>query len=192
MKIKKRYMTLIEILVSLGLATFILTALATVHWQVVALGVKAEKERNELFTQVLIQYRIADLFSLMDDKYFYFSENEPYAGLVFTYDRGNDLNKLLSGQVLARLFVYENKLMLATLPAPNQWTSEQPPIHVEQLADKVTHFRVNFVDANGLRSETWTQERKELPAIVIVAMNIDNKPHEHRIVIPEHPRKVAE
>lgn len=184
MKIKKRHLTLLEVMIALGLAMALLTVLATSHWQMIAIGVKAENERAQMFRHLLVQHRISSFLShVKSSKYFYFSESDPYVGLVFTHDQANDLNKQFSNEVLTRLFVYDGKLWLATLPPPAKWTEEQPQLLVEELADEVTNFTITFTDNKGITSFNWPQERKELPVIISISMKIAGSDYKQKVVL---------
>lgn len=196
MKIKKRHLTLLEVMIAMGLAMAILTALSTLHWQMVAIGVKAEQERAQVFNHLLLQHRISSALSHAErpdpkkSAYFYFSESDPYVGLVFSHDHGSDLNKSFSNLVLSRLFVYEHNLYLATLPPPADWTEEQPALLVEKLAEDVTGFEIKFIDSDGQSTSTWPQDKKALPAIAIISMKIKNQFYEQRFVFPFHPKVI--
>lgn len=178
-------------MIALGLAMGLLTVLTSTHYYMVALGVKAEREGADMHRRLLLHHRIGTFLNHVEAaKPFYFSQSDPYVGLVFTHDHGNDLNKAFSGSVLTRLFVYENQLWLATLPSPENWTEEQPPIIVELLAEKVTDFAVRFVDDKGQESSTWNLDRKELPGVVHIRMNIANQPYEQKVVFPKHSKVI--
>ncbi len=197
MRIKKREMTLIEVLVSLGLAMAILTLLASLHWQMVTIGQKAENERRELFSQLLVKQRIHSCFNTLkrpnkkQHTFFYTSDSVPFDGLVLSYDRGNDLNKAFSNEVVARFFIQDKKLMLAIMPSPKKWDAGTPPLLIEELASDVSAFQLEFMDSDGNTFREWPPEKEELPAVVTFSMKIGANPYKQKIVIPSSLKVVA-
>jgi type II secretory pathway pseudopilin PulG len=189
---KKRFLTLIEVMIAMGLAMGILTALTAIHWQMVTLGVKAEREYAEMFQHLLLQNRLSNTLAHIDNKkIFYLSEDPIYPGLVFSPTRGNDLSKTFSNDVITRVFCTKNQLFLATLPSLDKWNEQQPPILVELLADNVTDFKVQFVDSEGQNLNSWDKDIQALPAIVIFSMNIKKNRYEQKIVIPKHEKVLS-
>lgn len=188
MKLKKRPLTLLEVILAMILSMALLTGLAGIHWQMTAIGIKAENEREEQFRYQLLRHRITTLLGKVKapekskDRFFFISETAPYEGVVFSYDNGNSLNKPFSNNVISRLFLHDGQLLLVTLPVPSQWTEEQPPHLMEVLADEVTEFEVDPL---------YDESEKGLPAILTLRMKINGKPFEQRVVLPLHPKVVV-
>lgn len=191
-KRKRRFLTLLEVMIAMGLAMGVLSALAAFHWQMVSIGLKAEQEYADLSRQFFIRHRISEYLSEVkppNNEFFFFSSEDPiYPGLVFCSDRGVDLNRHFANQVICRIFVYNKTLFLAVLPAKKKWDEQQPPIMVDELAEDVADFKVAFVDSEGNKTFQWEKNRKGLPAIVEFSMTIKGRSCQQKMVIPLHEK----
>lgn len=189
---KKRFITLLEVLIATLLTTVLLTALTFFYRDMTTLNAELDKLHIVQFQQSYIQKRLSTLLpktiaSKAKQKDFYFYTTPSINGspsLVFTYDNGPCLNRNFAGHVLGRLFINKNNaLVLASWAAPSRW-SEEPVLKNEILMEDVEnlHFRFYIPPEHDLSKtgpgnhlegitynqwyEDWPAHLKELPAMI--------------------------
>lgn len=158
--IHKRYTTLLEMLIALGLTTILLTSLLFYYNYVAQLNNKISNLEHATFQQRYLQHRLSDLFThalpVKDSKHrFFYSTNDPdniflnnTQNLVFSYDNGIVLNPPLANEVLGRLYIdRDNNLTLMTWPARDQWEPNGPATagHKEVLLPQVDSLTFEFL-----------------------------------------------
>lgn len=126
---KRRFMTLIELVISLSLIILLLGVLSFFYRDIALLDISAEKNEKEQFHQLYIENRLGRILPRIISEYdakghFVFfthrlnSDASKTEGLTFLFNNGSDLNSQNASEVLARLFVdQQNRLVLATWPS---------------------------------------------------------------------------
>lgn len=158
-KIKKRPVTLLELLISIVLTIVILTTLLFFYRQVGLIGIETDKVMADNFRMRYVESRLAKILpNTVADKgddnkdFVFFSVNDEgltkpgSQSLIFTFDNGVSLDKEFSNHVLARIYVdKDNNLMLAYWPSPKRWLNGViPPIKKEVLLEGADSVRFEF------------------------------------------------
>lgn len=186
LNLKKRFITLIEVLIALGLTMLLLSTLTFFYHQMSYVNTRMEKVQEYTFQELFLQTRFARIFpSLIAEKatrykkdtrgdfYFFTSTNQGSLfkpgtqNLIFTYNNGQSLNKSLANFTLGRLFVTpQNQLVLATWPAPSRWsatTDVLPAMKKEVLMDNVENLTFEFYVAPD-RNQDAIKKYEKKPA----------------------------
>lgn len=172
-------MTLLEVLIAMGLAAIILSALTYFYRQVDSLNSEMDKLEQEQFKMAYVENRLADILpraisprdTERNDFYFFTSSDangllkEGAQSLVFTYDNRASLDKPFSYHVLGRLFLdKEGNFSLATWPSPFRWdleTKNSIPIKREILLENVESLSFQFYAApEKNRDKIYNQAKK--------------------------------
>ncbi len=213
MKYKKKYMTLLEVLIATLLTTILLTALTFFYRDMNLLNTGLDKLHIEQFQQSYLQMRLSTILprtlapkAKQKDFYFYTSRAlNGTSSLVFAFNNGPCLDRNFAGNVLGRLFVDSTgDLVLASWPAPSRWTEEQAPLKKEVLMENVESLNLRFYippehdlsktgGANHLEGvtynhwvEEWPATLRELPAMVNLRIQLKGieKPIEFAYQLP--------
>lgn len=155
---KRRFaLTLIEVLIALSLSSIIMTAMFYFYQKAVRLDAEIQKVEERVFSLRLLESRLMKIVPKAvspkeAEKDFYFltgyqdqisKSGTPY--LLFSYDRGVDIEPLFSNVVLGRLYVdKKGRLMLVTAPAPSRWSQGAVPIKRETLLSGVENISFSF------------------------------------------------
>lgn len=173
MKMKKRIFSLIEVVVSMGLAMGVLIALMGFYAYVSYLGNQGKKQEKLAFQNLYIQSRLSELlpqtvpsYDAKSDKNreikseynFFTSHINGSASLTFLFSGGASLDPRFSGSNLGKLYVNtERQLCLATFPSPLLWHQmTEVPVKMEVLLENVD--RINFaffVPLEADRKKMW-------------------------------------
>ncbi|MFA6916039.1 MAG: hypothetical protein WC222_06560 [Parachlamydiales bacterium] len=179
--ISRRFFTLIEVLIALGLTSIIMSTLTYFYFQIQSINTKTEKSLKKLYELSYLENRLSEVIpkalaenTPKKDFYFYTSElNSEYIkqgspSLVFMYDNGIDINKALSNNTLGRLFVdNKRRLILATWPSPKRWKEGSSPIVVKEvLAENVDSISFKFfvapdIDRNKVPQSVEGNKKKQ-------------------------------
>lgn len=150
-------LTLIEVLIALSLSSIIMTAMFYFYQKAIRLDGEIQKVEERVFSLRLLESRLMKIVpkSLSPkeaEKDFYFltgyqdqisKSGTPY--LLFSYDRGIDIDPQFSNVVLGRLYVdKKGRLMLVTAPAPSRWNPPSLPIKREMLMKGVENISFSF------------------------------------------------
>lgn len=146
--LKKRFMTLLEMLIGMALTMALLTTLTFFYQMIDQLNTASEKAQKEIFHVQYAENRLSQVLTeaiaekQKNHLYFYtsgdlgglFATGSP--SLVFQYETGTDLDDSRAVTALGRLFLdKQNRLSLATWPDP---TDERPDAINLSIADKKT------------------------------------------------------
>ena len=183
--IRKSYFSLIEVLVSTGLAIGILAVLMGFYSYVVHIGKLGENLEKRTFNTLYLQFRLTELlprtipfYELIKDRNkllvksgtkredlkkesdynFFTSSINEMPSLTFLFSAESSTDPDFGGNSLGRFFVDTKKqLCFALLPAPSRWTlSGEPPVKLEILATDVEAIRFSFfVPLEADREEMW-------------------------------------
>lgn len=189
MKRSKRFFTLLEVLISLGLTLLILSSLMAAYLNIEKSAAWWRKEENALFAERFFAHRLLEVFSHLEEidqnKTFFFTADSSSGfqlpgttSLVFSYDNEASLDTSLSNSVLGRLFVdNEKNLTLITWPERENWKDlGLPALHREVLMQGVTGLKFSFFVLPNLKEDppsnaAWTtggfsKDQKELPGAI--------------------------
>ncbi len=151
--VRRRFTTLLEMIIAMGLVSILLTTLLGIYSQIDETHVLVDKVRQENFNLRYVQSHLAAVITEIlppsaDDFYFYLDPQ--HAGtkgpsLVFTYDNGVDLDPDFASDVIGRLYVdNRGQLCLATWPSPQRWDKGNAPVKKEVLLDNVSSLAFAF------------------------------------------------
>lgn len=185
MKFKKRFFTLLEILISLGLALLIISTLLISYLNIEKTAAWWKNEEDLLFQEKFFAHRLFEIFNQLEDpdqnKTFFFTTQTP-PSLVFSYNNGVLLDPSLSSSVLGRLMIEPNEgVVLLTWPARENWESASlPPFHREMLLKGVEDIKFSFFHiANEEAPAEWkesvySKDLKELPGAIKIELVFQN------------------
>lgn len=175
MKIKRFLpFTLIEVLVSMGLAMGLLIALMGFYSYVAYLGKLGKEREQQTFETLYLQSRLSELlpqavplYTLAKNKKkdaksdfnFFTTTLNGSPSLTFLFSGGASNHPLFSGNCLGRLYVNENKqLCFALFPSPSRWNfSGEVPTRIEILSEGVERIEFAFfVPPEANREEMWS------------------------------------
>jgi len=199
MKIKKKQMTLIEVLIASILTMVILTSLSFFYAQVTGMNKMSEKLQKEQFKLAYLEKRLSTVIPKIisptdPNKDFYFFTSDVLSSgtsLVFTYDNGVQLSKEHSNHLLGRLFLEDNNLVLASFASPKRWERyPNPTLLKEVLMENVQSLNFEFyvppkkeksavvphplsdlIEGNRWH-KSWPQHYQQLPAIIKIQIKI--------------------
>lgn len=167
---QKRYVTLLEVLIALGLLIILTTFIFGFYRGIDGMHTELDKTRQENFRLLYVQNRLADVlpFILPYDpqepprqgkkekrKPFIFTSKDGNSALkenslVFVYDNGYDIYPWFANTVLGRLYLDRNgSLCLSSWPVPKQWLKEgnqlgMSPMKKEVLLEGVREMAFEF------------------------------------------------
>lgn len=153
--LRKRHLSLLEVLIALVLTVAILMTLTFFYRQVTEMGAATDHISAENFKMRYIETRLAAILpktvshSKSDFTFFSLGDEgltKPGSQtLIFTFDNQVSLDKAFSNHVLARLYLDKNgNLMIAYWPSPKQWENQTPPIKKELLLQGVENLAFEF------------------------------------------------
>lgn len=154
---KRRYVTMLETLIALGITMIILSTLMFFYREIDAINGQVEKMQDQGFRMRYVENRLATILptalsETAKDFYFFSTSStiaQAMAGsptLVFAYNNGVKLDKPFSNHVLGRLFLdKEGNLSLATWPSPERWVEgSNPPMKKELLLEGIQELKFSF------------------------------------------------
>lgn len=159
MMIKKRrhFLTLIEVMIAMGLSMILISVVVYFYQQLSLINIAMDKAQNEHFQKRFLEYRLNAIIPMAvgpenKDFHFFISPNnqglfyEKSQSLVFTFNNGVKLDKLMSDLVIGRLFLDEkNQLTFAAWPIPKRWVeNEPPPLSKEVLMENIISLSFEF------------------------------------------------
>jgi hypothetical protein len=157
--ISRRYMTLMELLISMVLAMVLLSSLAYIYQQVDWINTQGERLQKEEFKTRYVENRLNHVLTRTLSEYdtsknfnFFTSSNlngllsNQNPSLVFMFDNGTNLSTEQAYHVLGRLFVdQQQRLCLAIMPSPDMWAENiMPPAAKEILLENVESLAFEF------------------------------------------------
>lgn len=163
---KKGFFTLLEVLISMGLAVVMISALLFFYRYLSEMNLQINKTEAENFAARFVQSRLAGVFYQLqglklkpvvkkgqEEPVAFYSleeegglQRENMQTLIFIFDNGASMNTPFANEVLAKLFVDENnRLCLALWPHPKRWPPVgRPPMNIEVLMENVSHLSLKF------------------------------------------------
>lgn len=158
-RLRRQYITLLELIIAMSLAVVILSTLSFFYYQVNLINVEMDQEQNESFQKRYVENRLASVLpkalSSIDpsnDFHFFTSPDlgglfrQGTASLVFSFDNCVQLDKNMTYHVIGRIYLDQNgSLILAKWPAEKRWKeNEIPPMSKEVLLENVEHLSFSF------------------------------------------------
>jgi len=216
--VRRRFVTLLELLIAMGLVSILLTVLMGIYSQTVKTQHSIERSLQSNFQLLYAQFRLNQVIPTIlnpaddkDNQGWAFYTQSPHS-LVFTYDNGAGSGSLFSNEVIGRLFVdQQNRLMLLTWPVPKRYADVDPPMRVEVLLENVSGLTFDFYKPEpsetkqqkisperktgeyGSGFTTWSPQEKDLPALmrIIVTCEGDKKPVLYAFVLTHSSTPVS-
>lgn len=157
-RLRKRYVTLLEVLISIALTVIILMTLTFFYRQVGIIGIAVDSVKEENFRLRYLETRLADILpktiaanDKKQDFVFFSVEEDPLTkpgsqSLIFTFENGVSLDKEISNHALGRIYLdKDSRLMLAYWPSPKRWEiGILPEMKKELLLEDVEGLRFGF------------------------------------------------
>jgi hypothetical protein len=158
-KLRKRHITLLELMIAVGLTMVILTAVSFFYRQVIDINRKMDQAENKAFKLLYVENRLMHILPKIapstdkDIEFFFFSDSDTSGftkagsqSLVFTFDNGVQLDKQMSCYVVGRLYLdLESRLILATWPVPKRWVENtNVPMKKEILMENIDTLEFRF------------------------------------------------
>ena len=161
--VKKRFFSIIELLVAVGLLSILLFSLFGFYQMFYSLQEQLDSLREESYQQRYAQFRLNEVlpksiragssksFDFFTSKGF----SSDHSSLVFVYNRGVDIYPWLSNLVLSRLYLNGNtgELCLVSWPIPSKEREESPPMKREVLLNRVKSVSFQFFTPPDLKKK---------------------------------------
>lgn len=185
MVIKRKSITLIEVLISMGLLVLLMGSLLSIYLDMSKMDILVTKDKQLGEEYRRLDSRFIEIFTHLlppeKDKIFFYTEGEE---LIFCYDRGAQVDPTFSGVVLGKLFVDETgALVLYTWPLGEK--EGVPPVLKERLLEEVEQLLFTFyvppkkdivIESQAIGEEVlvppsgflhhWVREYEKLPPLV--------------------------
>lgn len=169
-------MILFEIMVGLGLLSVLLSLLLSFFTSSAKMDQRIEKAQHALLERQHLQNRLQSVLTSIvpvEDKASLYTKafkKDEDPNLVLYFDNGIDPDPAFSGPTLARVFLDQGSLCLATWPRDRQ-KMKKGPVRQEILLHNVSSFHFRFLVRNIDRSIGWKnewpqKERWEIPSII--------------------------
>lgn len=189
---KKRALTLLEILIALSLAGILLTTLFSFYFQIFHTKIDLQKAKQIVEARAWTQQRLVQVFGHLvaevEEKglAFYTTIHPDALGpaLVFYYDNGIDCNFEYCGEKRAMLYLNKKKqLTLLTWPK-----------RAEILLEKASSLRFSFYDLKQQEwKEAWAREGEKFPAIIKMEILLSKakEPSEFAFFLSDITKKIS-
>jgi len=186
---KKRFFTLLEVIIGLFLAAILLTYIFSFFSEITHIEKNMRIASEKVLSKNSLKIKLDTIFSKIVDKNapkepsFYTLKNGNE--LYFVYDNGIDPSPSFSSMVFARLYLEKNNLILETHPI-DFFTKKKnkPRIYREEiLAKNITSLSFIFLEKtvpktiqeNSFASSTsW--EKDHLPSSLKITLTIEKSP----------------
>lgn len=153
MIVRKRNLTLLEIIIASVLTAIVVSTLLFFYQQVGEISRQTDQVRDDHFKMRYVEGRLMRIFPRIissPEEFTFFSFDDDKLGkegsqtLIFTFDNDITLDKRFANTVVARLFVDpEGRLWLVYWPSPKRWNGT-PPAKWELLLDGVKSVSYDF------------------------------------------------
>lgn len=175
-QLKKRPLTLIELIIAAALTVAVMTTLLYFYRQLGEIGQRMDSAKEENFKLRYAESRLAEIFPRTVSKnskntdfvFFSFADEGTAKGgsqnLIFTFDNDISLDKSFSNHVIARLYIDpSSRLMLAYWPSPKRQSDQSAlPIKQEVLLDGVEDIKFEFyIPPESKKTEAKQPEKEE-------------------------------
>jgi type II secretory pathway component PulJ len=180
MKIKKRFFSLIEVIIALFLSAIIITSLFSFFKNVMKIESDVENAKKTAFQNENLHIRLNQIFFDIKNSDFYLDENNE---LYFIFDNGIDKIAKYSNEVFAKLALKDNNLTLFIsdkyLDENNKDFREEvlfknvKKLEYKFLAKKDEKLKVkkDFVSNDLYWHYQWLKDFKKLPIYINLNVN---------------------
>ena len=174
---KRRPFFLLEILIALGLLSFLFAALFSFWVHFTQVEQKLEKIRREVLPLQQMRVRLNLLFSALIPPHNHpnfpatFYRDDLHNELIMVFDNGVDPDPFFSGAVRARLYLEGGNLCLERFPLGQEGDArfarrEILRTGVEQIGYQFFHVKPLYKGGQGGWQTQWPEKREELPCMV--------------------------
>ena len=219
--IRRSYVTLVEVLISIGLLSILLTAIFSFWQYTISFQNEVDNMRRNNFRFLTVQQRLERVFSNIQGKgpnnqnlVFYTSHDQDVHGpsLVTIFDNDVDGQYQFANMVLSRLYVdHQNRLCLVIWPTLERYSGPHAPMRKEILLEGVRDisfemYRPKDQSAKDVKVATeeekvlakweteWTMGEKSLPAMIRIYVTLDNENKDvivFAFLIPQSKQKIV-
>lgn len=165
---RRRSFVLIEVLVATFLFVLLLTAIFSIFWRTAKVNQSIGHLRQVNERLLLTQNRLQNVFgcSIFQKSYrpYFFLEKTKFSqgpSLVFTFENEIQTHYAFSNVVLGKLFIEDNKLILAIFPHPKKPKGPPKEMRKEVLLDGIRNISFEFFLAPLSQEETQDGKQKE-------------------------------
>lgn len=159
MIIRKRHLTMLELLISMTLTALILSTLTYFYHQMTMAGIVLDRQQAENFQERYVEHRLGTVIPhtippTKENKHFHFFTSKSAnsismsgtESLVFVFDNCVQSNKEMAYHVIGRLMLdQEGHLLLVTWPSEKRWEENEPiPHYYEVLMEGVKDLEFSF------------------------------------------------
>lgn len=159
MIVRKRPLTMLELLISMTLTVLILSTLTYFYHQMTMAGIVLDKKQGENFQKRYVEHRLGTVIphtipATKENSHFHFFTSQAAnsismsgtQSLVFVFDNCVQSNKEMAYHVIGRLLLNQNgQLLLVTWPSEKRWVeNESIPHSYEILMEGVKDLEFSF------------------------------------------------
>ncbi len=156
---RRRYLTMLELLISMTLTVMILGVLTYFYQQMTMAGVVLDRQQGKNFQERYVEHRLGTVIphtiapSEKNGSFHFFTTNSASAltmsgsdSLVFVFDNCVQSNKEMAYLVIGQLVLdQEGRLLLVTWPSEKRWVENEPVPHsYEVLLEGVKNLSFSF------------------------------------------------
>ena len=167
---KKRTLTLLEIVIAMVLMGILLTGLFNVFRQGLKKNIAAKEMKQKVLQLELFQQKMKNLFASESSVYL---EKHPEASglaLITSFEEKADPESSMCGTLDGMVYLNDKKQLCFA-----SW-SEKGNGRVEVLLDKVDRFQCQLFDAKkGEWMESWPRKKEEIPVMLSLKLEWDKK-----------------
>lgn len=179
--VKKRHISLVEVMIALVLTIGILMTLTFFYYHVTKIEIEADRTEANNFKMRYIETRLGSIITRAVPKsrsdFLFFSIRDEGVtkpgsqSLIFIFDNAVSLDKAFANHILARIYLDgDGNMMAAYWPSPKRWKeNEKLPIKKEVLLQGVENLTFEFYIApaakerNSLPKDAKTENNQEQP-----------------------------
>lgn len=166
---KKRSLTLIEIMIALGIASLLLAVMFPHIRETMRMKKQIEVEKSFVFAKAHVQERLATLFSKTTHHFKTVQEKDSPLKLQFKFDNGYDDDENFRGMLTGYLWNDKGTLRL-------KFTGKQEAVREEVLLEGLKDVSFEFTsEQEGTFNTTPLWEKGELPLFFVLSVNFPDQ-----------------
>lgn len=171
--LRKRYFTLLELLIALVLLSGLMSALSTmIYYQLKVTQVTVVKNK-ELFKRAYTQGRLYEALSkLLPPEASYDVFYTDNSDLIFTYEPPPQSDPIFADEVEGRYILDGTTLVWEVRPSPRLWPTETTVLR-ETLMEGVQSLTWTFMDDAGTETNFWPTGANAIPAQMKLSVALD-------------------
>ena len=202
----KRSFSLVETIVAMALFSLVVCSLFTLFWHNVRISGELNRIKQNSEKLRSAHTYLQNVFSrliLKDENHFFYSpnpneksrsENSLGNSLVFIFNNGIDRETGFSYDVMARLYVDNNKqLALVIWPGSSLEQSKPENFRKDVLLDNIEEMKIEFWKANSSQTEFpkeklekwldfWEKDYQDLPTVIKIYLKYNSNKGEEEII----------